>query len=306
MPKKNLQQIPDPNLRTDSSAKKGIRVMLFGIMTSAFLAAVKILAGVLGHSYALIADGIESILDIFSSFVVLGSLKIASIPPDSNHPYGHGKAESLGAMVIAMSLLVAAVGIAVASIREILTPHHAPAAFTLFVLITVVATKEIMFRFFMKTGQSIGSKAMKTDAWHQRSDALTSAAAFIGISISLIAGEGYESADDWAALFACGVIIYNGLRLFRSALDDVMDAAPPPEIERQIRAIAESVNDVRKIEKCRIRKSGLSFFVEAHVVVAGTITVRRGHEIGHEVKNFLLKSNLNVMDVAVHIEPSED
>ncbi len=240
-----------------NSAARGTRTVLLGILTSAALAAIKVVSGVLGNAYALIADGVESMLDIISSLVVLGSLRIASQPPTERFQYGYGKAEPLGGMVVSIALLVAALGIAIQSVREILTPHHLPAPFTLIVLVIVVATKEIMFRKLSAIGVSIGSRAMETDAWHHRSDALTSAAAFIGISVALLGGEGYESADDWAALSACVIIAYNGMRLLRASLEDVLDVAPPVEVERAIRSIAEAVQDVRHTEKCNIRRSGL-------------------------------------------------
>ena len=183
------------------------------------------LSGVLGNSYALIADGVESVLDIISSLVVWGSLKFSTQPPNEQFPYGYGKVEPLSALVVSVILMAAAIGISVQCVREILTPHHAPAPFTLIVLVLVVITKEIMFRTLHKTGHEIGSGAMQTDAWHHRSDSLTSAAAFIGISIALYAGKGYEAADDWAALFAAGVIAFNGIRLFRSAWTEVLDSA---------------------------------------------------------------------------------
>ena len=305
MPDNAAANRPSPLPDLAGAARKGIRTVLFGVLVSAFLAAVKIVSGIAGHSYALIADGVESLMDIFSSLVVLGSLKVASRPPDENHPYGHGRAESLGAMVVALGLLGAAVGIAIQSVHEIVTPDRAPAAFTLFVLAAVVATKEVLFRVLRRTGQDIESRALQTDAWHHRSDALTSLAAFIGISISLIGGPGYETADDWAALFACLVIAFNGVHLLRSTLDDVMDAAPPAELEQEIRGIAASVAHVEGIDKCRIRRSGLTLLVDVHVVVDGDLSVRRGHDIAHAVKAALLASRFSVLDVAVHIEPAD-
>ena len=283
----------------------GVRKTTLAILASTALGAVKIIAGVLGNSYALIADGVESILDVMSSLVVLGSLKIASSPPTAGFPYGYGKAEPLATLIVASMLLVAALGISIQSVREILTPHYLPAPFTLVVLLGVVATKEVMFRILSRTGESIGSQAMQADAWHHRSDALTSIAAFLGISIALTAGEGYENADDWAALFACTVIGFNGQRLFRSGLREVLDAAPPEETINRIRDIPLSVERVMEIDKCRVRKSGLGLFVDIHVVVDGALSVRQGHLIAHQVKNVLLESNLLVLDVTVHIEPSD-
>lgn len=289
--------------RLQASAARGIRATAWGIAASSLLAAVKVLSGLLGHSYALIADGIESMLDIISSLVVWGSLKVAVQPANEEYPYGFGKAEPLAALAVASALLAAALGIAVQSVREILTPHHAPAPFTLAVLVGVVLTKEIMFRVLSRTGRSIGSQAMETDAWHHRSDSLTSVAAFIGISIALYMGEGYESADDWAALFAAGVIAFNGSRLFRSAWREILDVSPPQHLVEKIRALSNSVPGVSMIDKCRVRKSGLGMFVDIHVMVDGGFSVHEGHEIAHRVKDALIESDHSILDVVVHIEP---
>lgn len=285
--------------------QRGLRTTLIGVMINTLLAVIKILSGIFGHSYALIADGIESTMDIVSSTIVWGGIKIASKPPDDNHPYGHGKAEPLAAIVVALALIGAGIAIAVESINEIVTPHHAPAPFTLIVLVLVVATKELLFRFVTKIGKDVDSTAMKTDAWHHRSDAITSLAAFIGISVALIFGNGYESADDWAALFACLVIWFNGFRLFKMAIAEIMDSAPPEEYESIVREIAGAVPDVVEIEKCRIRKSGLNYFVDIHVEVDGEMTVRRGHKIAHQVKDELCQADMGIYDVLVHIEPHE-
>lgn len=294
----------EQNIR--ESAARGSRATVWGILASSILAAVKIIGGILGNSYALIADGVESMLDIMSSLVVWGSLRISTQPPNEQFPYGFGKVEPLSALVVATALLAAAIGIAIQSIREILTPHHSPAAFTLLILVGVVITKEVMFRVLFRTGTSIGSKAMQTDAWHHRSDSLTSVAAFVGISIALFAGQGYEAADDWAALVAAVVIAFNGTRLFRSAWREVLDAAPPREVIEHVRAVAEAVAGVTEIEKCRIRKSGLGMFVDLHVVIDGGMSVRNGHALSHEVKDQLLREIAGVQDVLVHIEPSEE
>lgn len=291
--------------KIDESVAKGIRATLTAVVVSVVLGAIKVVTGVLGHSYALIADGVESMLDVVSGIVVAGSLKIAAQPPDERYPFGYGKVEPAAALVIATGLLAAAIGIAIQSVREILTPHHAPASFTLVVLVLVVIAKEVLFRYLLRTGESISSHAMKSDAWHHRSDSLTSLAAFIGISIALIGGQGYEPADDWAALFAAVVIAFNGGRLFRSAWREIMDASPPNEIIDKIREIAGHVDGVVDIDMCRVRKSGLGLWVDIHVEVPGKMSVREGHTISHNVKDALLASKHNVMDAIVHIEPAE-
>jgi cation diffusion facilitator family transporter len=294
----------DPEEVLAEAAAHGIRATIWGIVASTVLASVKVTAGILGNSYALIADGVESGLDIMSSMVVMGSLRVAAQPATDNYPYGYGKAEPLAALAVSTALLLAAGGIAFQSIREIQTPHHLPEPFTLFVLVGVVLIKEVMFRMLFRVGQSIGSKAMQTDAWHHRSDSLTSIAAFIGISVALFAGEGYESADDWAALFAACVIALNGSRLFRSAIREILDVAAPPELMAEVKRIAASVPGVVGLDKCRIRSSGLILFIDLHVVVDGGKTVAQGHDISHHVKDALLASEMGIRDVTIHIEPA--
>jgi len=297
--------VPPPAARLNEAAGRGIRFTLWGLLASALLAAAKILAGVLGHAYALIADGVESLTDVFSSLVVSSGLRIAALPPDEKHPFGHGKAESLSALFVSVALLATAAGIAIQSLRQILVPaREPPAPFTLIVLVLAIVTKEVMFRLLYRAGRAIGSQAVQSDAWHHRSDAITSLAAFIGISVALIGGPKFVTADAWAALFACGIIGANGVGLFRNALDDVMDSAPPPEVEARIRQLAAATPGVAAIEKCRIRRSGLSLLVDIHVEVDGQLTVRRGHAIAHDVKQALLDADLSILDVTVHIEPA--
>lgn len=287
------------------SIASGLAVTKLAMAINLVLAGGKIVTGVVGHSHALVADGIESLADIFSSFVVWCSLHWSAKPADTRHPFGHGKAESLAGLVIALGLLAAACIIAVRSVHEIRVPHHAPAWYTLLVLALVVAIKETLYRHVLQIGRSLTSTALTGDAWHHRSDALTSAAAFVGISIALLGGPGYEAADDWAALAACGVIAWNGLRIFRSALDEMMDASVAPEIVAQVRQLAAQVEGVVAIEKCRIRKAGPHLALDIHVVVNGDMSVRESHRIAHVVKDRLLASAHRINDVIVHIEPEE-
>ena len=286
-----------------SDERKIINAPLVGVFINAGLAAIKITGGILGNSGALIADGIESSADVVSSLVVWGGLRISLKPADEDNPYGHGKAEPLAAIAAAAALVIAAIVIIVESVKQILTPHQIPRWFTLFILVGVIVVKFALSKFVSNVGEAVESTALKTDALHHLSDALTSTAAFIGISIALIGGAGYESADDWAALVACVVIIYNGANLFRDGVNEVMDAAPTKEYEDKIRSVAGAVEGVREIEKCRIRKSGLHRWIDIHVEVDGEMPVWKGHEIGHKVKDALLESEHGVADVLVHIEP---
>jgi cation diffusion facilitator family transporter len=285
-------------------SRTGARVALLGLVINVALASVKIVAGVVGHAYVLIADGIESALDVGGSIVIWGGLTVAARPPDRTHPYGHGKAEPIAALVVALCVLAAAIGLAIESVREILTPHHGPAPFTLGILVVVIVIKEILFRYVNRIGEDLESTAVQTDAWHHRSDALTSAAAFIGISVALVGGEPWRSADDWAALFACAVIAANGIRLARPAFYEIMDTAPGGKIVRSISAVASSVPGVVEVEKCHARKMGLDFYVDLHVGVDGNISVHDGHEIAHRVKSAIQQSDSRIADVLVHIEPA--
>ncbi|GAB4287066.1 MAG: cation diffusion facilitator family transporter [Ignavibacteriaceae bacterium] len=299
----NLQIQADKDSIREQFAFKGMKSTIAGIVVSILLAAVKGVAGVLGNSYALVADAIESTSDVFTSIIVLIGLRIAAKPADQDHPYGHGKAEPIAAVVVASGLFLAAVIIIIQSIYEIITPHHAPEQFTLFVLLGVVLVKETLFRFVIKVGSSLNSRAVINDAWHHRSDAITSAAVFIGISIALIGGPGYEEADDYAALFASAIILFNAFRLWRPALLELTDVAPPKEKIDKVRNEALKVDGVRGLDKCYLRKMGFDYFVDIHVLVDGNKTVSEGHEIAHRVKASLMKQYRNISDVLVHIEP---
>lgn len=287
-----------------AQAQRGVQAALAAMGVSAVLGAIKVAAGVLGHSYALIADGVESLLDIAGALAVWAGLKVSAADPNHRFPYGYGKAEALAGLLIAGLLLATSAGLVVQSIREIITPHHAPEPFTLVVLAGVVGVKEVLFRKLLHTGGEIGSRAIESDAWHHRSDAITSLSAAIGIAIALWGGKGYESADDWAALAACALIAFNGWRLLRSNLAELLDAAPKDDTLLRIRAVAAAVEGVSDIEDCRARRNGLGWLVDIHVEVDGQLPVREGHRIAHEVKAALLAANLSVLDALVHIEPA--
>jgi cation diffusion facilitator family transporter len=279
-------------------------VPLVGVAVNAALALVKIMAGFFGNSYALIADGIESTADIVTSLVVWGGLRVSVAPADERHPYGYGKAEALAGIVVSLALLAAAATIAVQSVREIRTPHHLPHWSTLLVLVLVVATKLILARWMGDIGAEAESTSLQADAWHHWADALTSIAAFVGITIGLVGGPGYEPADDWAALLACGIIAWSGVNLLRMAVRELLDAAPAKEFEQQVRALALGIDGVRALDKCRIRKSGTRYFVELHVEVDGQATVQEGHDIGGRVRSGLRQSPLRIADAFIHIEPA--
>ena len=279
-------------------------LVLRGIFLNALLAMAKLAAGIFGNTYALVADAAESMLDILSSALVWAGFRVAARPPDANHPYGHGKAEPLAGLTVALFIFAMAGWVAVHAARKIVTPHQGPAWWTLLVLAGVIVTKTWFSRRMSMAGEAVASTALDIEAMHHWSDAMTSGAAFVGISVALWGGQGWEVADDWAALFACGIIVFNGFRMFTKALGDVMDTAAPQNFEDEIRAIALAVPGVHALDKVRVRKSGLSHLVDIQVRVDGNLTVREGHGIAHAVKDALIASIAHgISDVTVHIEP---
>ncbi|WP_214229057.1 cation diffusion facilitator family transporter [Pedobacter sp. B4-66] len=290
-------------LSSKNTSKEAIRTTQLGIIISIALIFVKGLSGYLGHSYALIADATESGADVVSSGLLWLALIYAQRPADQGHPYGHGKAEPIAAVLIGLFLIAAAGWIAYHSIYYIRTPHGLPKSYTLIVLLIVILSKEILFRYVLKVGKRLNSQAVKADAYHHRSDAITSIAAFIGIVIALVLGKGYEGADDWAALMACVFIIYNAIKIIRPAFSEIMDAAPSPEFIAEISRIAAQHIEVKEVEKCFVRKMGLQYYVDMHIEVDGTIDVFTAHQVAHQVKDELLASDLSIKDVIIHVEP---
>lgn len=285
--------------------EKNIRTIYVSIATNLLLALIKWIAGTIGNSYALVADAIESTSDVFSSFLVLFGLKYSSKPADEDHPYGHGRAEPLLTFVVVGFLGLSATIIAYNSIQNIRTPHELPAPFTLWVLATIIVVKELIARFVHQRGKESHSTSIKADAWHHRSDAITSLAAFIGIAVALIMGKGYESADDWAALFASGMILYNSYHIFRPALSEIMDEHLYDDLVAQIREIAHTVSGVIDTEKCWVRKVGLTYHIDLHIHVKGDISVKDGHDIAHNLKAILMQQIPHIADVLIHVEPAE-
>ncbi len=282
-----------------------IKATYFSIAGNVVLTALKVLAGFWGNSYALIADAIESATDVFSSLLVLIGLKYASKPADKNHPYGHGRIEPLVTFMVVGFLITSATVIAYKSIQNIVTPHELPKAWTLYVLAAIIIWKELSYRWVIKKANQINSSALKADAWHHRSDAITSITAFIGISIALFLGKGYEMADDWAALFASCFIVYNSYLIFRPALGEIMDEHVYDDLVNDIRKIALTVEGVMGTEKCFVRKVGLRYHVDLHASVNAAITVKAGHDIAHQLKDTLKKELPHLANILIHIEPND-
>ncbi|MEN9699674.1 MAG: hypothetical protein RLZZ301_872 [Bacteroidota bacterium] len=284
--------------------KSAKRTALLSLFTNTILAVVKGLAGIIGHSDALIADAIESCADIFSSLLVLLGIRYAAKPADEDHPYGHGKAEPLVTFAVVGFLLISATIIAIESIRHLNEKQEQPAFFTLYILAGIILIKELSFQYVYRKGQQMHSSSLKADAWHHRSDAISSFIAFVGILVSFLFGKGFEKADDWAALLAAGFIVYNAFLIFRPALGEILDEHIHHELIDQIRNEAKQVEGVIDIEKCWARKHGMSYLVDLHLEVEGSISVADGHEIAHQLKDHLLLKVPEIADVLIHIEPA--
>ncbi|HAQ02450.1 TPA: cation-efflux pump [Candidatus Nomurabacteria bacterium] len=286
-----------------SLEKTALKTTYFSILSNALLAIIKWTAGYFGHSYALIADAIESTTDIFSSALVLFGIKYSSKPADKNHPYGHGRIEPLVTFLVVGFLIISAIIIARQAIINIGTPHELPKFYTLFILAGIIIWKEASYRLVVRKSKETKSSSLKADAWHHRSDAITSVAAFIGITIALILGKGYESADDWAALFAAGFILYNCYLIFRPALGEVMDEHTHDDVVMKVREISKIVEGVIETEKCFIRKTGMKYHVDLHIVVDGAISVKEGHAISHVLKDKIKEEMPEISNILIHIEP---
>ena len=288
-----------------SNEQTAIRTTYFSIIGNTSLALIKGLAGFFGNSYALIADAIESTTDIFSSILVLLGLTYAKRPADENHPYGHGKIEPLITFLVVAFLVTSATIIAYESIQNIRNPHEIPESWTLIVLGGIILWKEISFRIVIKKSKQTHSSSLRADAWHHRSDAITSVMAFIGISIALVFGKGFESADDWAALLASAFILYNSYLIFRPALGEIMDEQLYDDLLIEIRKKSVEVEGVIGTEKCFIRKAGMKYHIDLHATVDSQISVREGHRIAHRLKDHLRNEIPTLGHVLVHIEPND-
>lgn len=288
-----------------SDSEKAQETSRISIAVNLSLAVVKGVAGYVGNSHALIADAVESTADVFSSILVLVGIKYASLPPDENHPYGHGKAEPLVSFVIVGLLILVALGIAYQAVINISSPQQIPETYTLWVLVGVIVIKETIFRFVKKRSDEIRSTALLADAWHHRADAMTSLIAFVGIGIAVYMGPGYEAADDWAALFASVLIVFNAAIIFRPAMQELMDEHLYDDRILEIRRIAKEVSGVLGTEKCFMRKTGMRFHVDLHLIVDGDISVREGHDIAHELKRAIRKEMPEIIDVLIHVEPQD-
>ncbi len=297
----------DNNRKQDTAllGKASARPVILSILVNLFLAALKGVAAFFGNSNALMADAAESFSDVMSSAIVWIGIRTAVKEPDEDHPYGHGKAEPIASIAVVVFLLFTAIAIASRALGRLWHPPAVPETFTLYVLIGVIIVKEMVYRYMHKKAKNFGSTALLAEALHNRSDAITSLMAFIGILLAVVGGPKFVAADAYASIVASGIIAFNAIRIFKPALNELMDAAPPEELKEQVKKIPLKVAGVIEVEKCFLRKMGMHYLVDMHIVVDGKITVNEGHAIAHHVKDAVLNEMPIITDVLVHVEPND-
>ena len=282
----------------------GQRVALAGMIVSGTLAAIKITAGLMGHSTAVVADGLESTADVFASGIVLFGLTLAAKPADWNHPYGHGRVETLTGLFIGFLLAIAGVGISVNALRLLGRPSTAPAAFVIWPLIGSAVVKSVLSAVKFHFGRKMRSSALLADAWNDCVDIISAMAALLAVSLSILSPDRFRGADHWGAFGVGLIVISTGLRVTRDTAMQLMDTMPDQQSMANIRRVALTVPGVRGVEKCFARKTGLQYHVDLHLEVDPEITVRRSHEIATNVR-IAIKETLHwVADVLVHVEPA--
>jgi len=287
-----------------SKTSIGKRVAVVSIAVSALLALAKILIGLVGHSTAVVADGFESAGDVVASSFVLFGFAIASRPPDEDHPYGHGRYETLTGLIVGLVLLLGGVGICYRSLQNVAGIHPPPAAYGLWPLLVSMVAKALLSGIKFKYGRRIGSSALVADAWNDFVDIISAVAAATALGLTL-----YDPARFWAADhyggFAVGlIVVFTGIRVAKETSERLTDTMPSSELLAEIRTVANSVAGVRSVEKCYARSTGLQYHVDLHIDVDPDMSVRDSHEIATNVR-FTLREQLDwVADVLVHVEPS--
>jgi len=305
MPMNSSEALEAARMSPERSLRTGQGSAVNGILINGALGAAKLVAGLLGHSYALVADACESFADVAGSCVTLYGLRKAAEPPDPKHPSGHGRAETLAAMVTALALVTIGALIFSHALQSIGEPRRAPNPLTLLILVPVIFVKERMFHWMLARGKAIGSTAVVSDAWHQRSDVVTSVAALAGIVIAWIGGPAWNHADSWAAMLASVWLMGTGLWLLGPTLHELMEGSVDPALLEFIRETSQDCEGIRGVDKVWVRKLGMRLMVDMHVIVDPNISVKEGHDLAHAVKARLQHELPQVRDVMVHVEPYE-
>jgi cation diffusion facilitator family transporter len=275
-----------------------------GLAVNVVLAVVKLVAGFVGHSIALVADAVNSLGDGLTSGVILYALGIAQRPADREHPYGHSRAESIAALSVAVLIGASAIGIAIESLRSLGRTHAMPPVWTLWIAAGNAIIKESMYQYKRRVARRTGSQALVAGAWDHRSDALCSVAVLVGLALARYGGASLIWADKAAAIAVAGLILLATIKLFRRSASQLMDEQAEDETLAAIRRVAEQAPGVVRVEQIRARRSGLEMFVDIHIEVDSSLTVSEGHRIGHDVQRRLVETMTPISEVLVHVEPA--
>lgn len=283
--------------------REASQAALLGLIINLALGIVKLIGGIVSHSFALLSDAVNSLGDSFASVVVLFGLHVAQRPPDAEHPYGHTRAEAIAGSNVALLIILSALFVGWGAIQRFSVPHELPPTWTLWIAGANVLIKESLYHYKLRIGRRTGSSSIIANAWDHRSDALCSLAVLIGLGIVRWGGRDWIAADKIAGLVVVVAIVWSGLKLFRNSSSELMDLQASAQFVQEIRRIAESVPGVEAVEKLWVRKSGLEYFVDIHIEVEQSLTVAAGHRIGHMVKDRLVGEFSSLRDVLVHLEP---
>jgi cation diffusion facilitator family transporter len=282
----------------------GQRVAAAGMIVSGLLAVVKIAVGLAGHSTAVVADGLESGGDVFASGFVLLALTLAAKPADENHPYGHGRVETLTGLLIGLVLTAGGALISYVSFERLGQPRQPLAFYVVWPLALSLAAKTGLAGFKFHYGRKLKSAALVADAWNDAMDTLSAVAALIAVGLTLSDPVRYLDADRWGGFVVGLIVIAAGARVAHDTAMQLMDTMPDDDLMNQIRLTAAGVPGVRGVEKCYARKTGLQYHVDLHLEVDPNLTVRQSHQIAHEVRQRVTKTLDWVADVLVHVEPA--
>ncbi len=283
--------------------REAMRAAGLGLAVNMCLGIVKLIGGLIGQSFALIADAVNSLGDVVTSLAVLFALRLAQQPADDEHPYGHTRAEAIAGSNLALLVIVSALLVGWESVQRISVLHELPPVWTLWIAAANVLIKEGMYRYKLSVSRRTGSSALMANAWDHRSDAFCSLAVLIGLGIVRWGGPAWIGADEVSALVVVAAIVWSGAKLFRSSSSELMDSQAEHQLVCEIRQAAAAVPQVRAVEKLLVRKSGLEYFADIHIQVDAQITVEEGHRIGHAVKDRLTTRFKSLRDVLVHLEP---
>jgi cation diffusion facilitator family transporter len=282
----------------------GQRVAAAGMAVSGVLAIIKLFAGIWGHSAAVVADGLESAADVFASGFVLLGLTLAAKPADSNHPYGHGRAEILTGLIIGLLLTAGGVLISFGSAHRLGQPRETMAGYVVWPLIASAIAKTALATSKFHYGRKLRSTALIADAWNDTMDILSATVALVAVGLSLSDPVRFLDADRYGAFVVGLIVVFTGVRVTRDTALQLMDTMPDDRLVAQIRTVAATVPGVAGVEKCFARKTGLRWHVDLHIEVNPELTVRQSHNIAHEVRLKIMQTLDWVADVLVHVEPA--